>query len=142
VKYLKIFLVLVVLVCIMFFFLGLKSQKGEAKGLVDGRLADCPSAPNCVSSEMGTPDGKRVEPLTGTMDAVRDAILTLGGEITSEKDDYISATFTSKIFKFVDDVEIRPADDGKVHIRSASRVGYSDRGVNKKRVEALRVKLK
>jgi len=70
------------------------------------------------------------------------ALTSLGGTITSESDDYISATFTSSLFKFVDDVELRPGDDGVVHIRSASRVGYSDRGANKKRIAAIRSKMK
>jgi len=47
----------------------------------------------------------------------------------------------SKVFKFVDDVELRDAGKGVVHIRSASRVGYSDRGENKKRVERIRAAL-
>ena len=47
----------------------------------------------------------------------------------------------SKIFKFVDDVEIRHDKANIWHIRSASRVGYSDRGVNRKRVEAIRAQL-
>ena len=69
------------------------------------------------------------------------AITATGGTITSETDSYLSATYMSKIFKFVDDVEIRHDKDNIWHIRSASRVGYSDRGVNKKRVEAIRSKL-
>jgi len=68
-------------------------------------------------------------------------IFDMGGVITSESSDYISATFMSSLFKFVDDVELRPGAAGEVHIRSASRVGYSDRGVNRKRVDAIRAKM-
>ncbi|MDQ6965890.1 MAG: DUF1499 domain-containing protein, partial [Mariprofundaceae bacterium] len=54
-------------------------------------------------------------------------------------DDYLHATFTSRLFRFVDDVELhRDAASGVVHIRSASRVGHSDFGVNRKRVEVIR----
>lgn len=125
----------------MFFFLGMKSQKGSAPGLVDGRLADCPSSPNCASSEDNAPSGKKVDPLPGSMEQAKDAITALGGSITSDSSDYLAATFTSKIFKFVDDVELRPAADGSVHIRSASRVGYSDRGANKNRIAAIRAQM-
>ena len=136
--YLKIFLGLVLLIMVLFLLLGLKSQKGSPKGLVDGHLAPCPSSPNCVSSEAETQPEKLVEPLKATMEDVKNAIVELGGVITTDSDEYVSATFMSKIYKFVDDVELRPGEAGTVHIRSASRVGYSDRGVNRKRVKAIR----
>lgn len=139
--FVKILIGLILLGVVMFFFLGMQSKKGSAKGLVDGQLAPCSSAPNCASSEVGTPEAKMVDPLSGTMEDAKAAIVALGGEITSESDEYVSAVFTSQIFRFVDDVELRLADNGKVHIRSASRVGYSDRGVNKKRVSAIRSKM-
>ncbi len=139
--FLKIILGLILLVMVMFFLLGLKSQKGTAKGMVDGRLADCPSAPNCACSEDGVQPERAVAPLNGSMDEAKTAIKALGGVITSESDEYVSATFMSKLYKFVDDVELRPGDAGQVHIRSASRVGYSDRGVNKKRVAAIQAQM-
>lgn len=141
-KYLKILLILIVVGAVMFFFLGLKSQRGQAPGLVDGRLSACPSSPNCASSESNAPDKKKVEPLTGTLEQARDAIKSLGGVITSENSGYISAEFKSKVFGFVDDVELRSGENGRIHIRSASRVGYSDRGVNKTRIAAIRAKMK
>ena len=65
--------------------------------------------------------------------------------VTDAKDDYIHAEFTSLIFRFVDDVEFYfpPTDaaDVRVDIRSASRVGYSDLGANRKRMEAIREKI-
>jgi len=134
----KSLLALVVIVSVLFFLMGLKSQKGTAKGLTSGRLADCGTAPNCVSSESGVQPEKEVAPLTGTLMQARMAVLATGGTITSETDQYISATYMSRIFKFVDDVELRDAGGGVVHIRSASRTGYSDRGVNKARVDAIR----
>lgn len=125
-------------ICGVFFLLGLKSQKGEAKGLVKGRLADCGAAPNCVSSEADTQPEKLIAPFKASFREVRAAIISTGGTITREQDGYISATYMSKIFKFVDDVEIRDAGGGLLHIRSASRTGYSDRGVNRRRVEKIR----
>lgn len=134
----KILIGLVLLVTIVFFLLGLKSQKGSAPGLIDGKLAPLSSKPNCVSSEDGTQPEKAVKPLQATLAQAKAAVIASGGTITSETDNYISATYMSKIYKFVDDLELRDGGDGTVHIRSASRVGYSDRGVNKKRVSQIR----
>jgi len=132
---------LVLFVMIAFFLLGKKSGKGTAIGLIDGKLAPCSGKPNCVNSEDGTPDKFKISPLTvNSLDDVKAAIESLGGEITSSQDGYLSAEFTSGIFKFVDDVEARLGED-RVQIRSASRVGYSDRGVNRERVEGIRAAL-
>ena len=137
----KFVISVIVLICVLFFLMGLKSQKGKAKGLISGHLAEPGSAPNSVSSEIDVQPEKKVAPLHGTLSGIKTAITATGGTITSETDSYLSATYMSKIFKFVDDVEIRHDKDNIWHIRSASRVGYSDRGVNKKRVEAIRSKL-
>ena len=60
-------------------------------------------------------------------------------KIINRTDDFIHVTFTSRIFRFVDDVECVFDDRAKViHIRSASRVGRSDLGANRKRVAAIR----
>jgi len=132
----------IIIICILFFLLGLKSQKGKALGLVNGHLAEPSSAPNTVSSEIDVQPEKKVAPLNGSLDQIKSAIVATGGTITSETDSYLSATYMSKIFKFVDDVEIRHEKEDIWHIRSASRVGYSDRGINRKRVEAIRLAIK
>jgi uncharacterized protein (DUF1499 family) len=63
----------------------------------------------------------------------------MGGSIQAENENYLAATFSSTIFGFVDDLELRIDPVQKViHIRSASRVGYSDAGVNRKRIALLR----
>ena len=121
-----------------FFALGQMSQSGSAPGLVDGRLTPCPESPNCVSSEEGTDPEKSVEVLpTGAWGQLPDVIASLGGEVTEASEGYIAAEFKSSTFGFVDDVEFRLAEDG-VHVRSASRVGYSDAGVNAQRVGDIR----
>ena len=121
-----------------FFYLGKKSQDGSALGLVAGKLAPCPSSPNCVSSEDNVDDEKKVEPLPVTAWGKLPALVTeLGGVWIKQEANYMAAEFTSSTFKFVDDLEFRLAEEG-VHVRSASRVGYSDRGVNLVRVETLR----
>jgi len=121
-----------------FFLLGLKSQKGEAIGLINGKLASLKSSPNGASSEVNTQPEKKVKPIKGTLDEIKKALTNTGGTITSETESYLSATYMSKIFKFVDDVELRKSDVRTWEIRSSSRVGYSDRGVNRKRIKTIR----
>ena len=125
-------------IALSFFLLGLKSQKGEAVGLIDGKLADLKSSPNGVSSEFNTQPEKKVKPLLGNLSELKRAVTDTGGIITSETETYLSATYMSKIFKFVDDVEFRQSDYETWEVRSSSRVGYSDRGVNRRRVEVIR----
>ncbi len=121
-----------------FFYLAQKSKTGNAPGLADGVLSPCPSSPNCVVSETHADDKHRVAPLPlkawGEAPGVIEA---MGGVVVVRDEGYIAATFASKAMGFVDDVELRKADNA-VHIRSASRVGYSDGGVNRARVEQLR----
>jgi len=112
--------------------------------LIDGRLRPCPKSSNCVSSESDS-TSSRIEPLTfqGTQEKawgdLKETIRDMGGKIQEEHDGYLWATFTSKLFRFVDDVEFRMVStDGIIHVRSGSRVGYSDLGVNRRRVEKLR----
>ena len=122
-------------------FLSFQSKSGAAAGLVDGKLSPCPSSPNCVSSEAGTPDSHRVEPLPlAAWDKLPDVIAGMGGDILVRDEAYIAAEFRTPLMKFVDDVEFRK-DDASVQVRSASRVGHSDMGANKKRVEELRAAL-
>ena len=136
---------LILFVMIAFFLLGKKSQKGSAPGLVDGKLTACSSKPNCVSSEEGTDFKHKIEPLRGVsfqevISALEQLLEQENGKITNSQDGYLSAEFTSSIFKFVDDLELR--NDGNViQVRSSSRVGHSDAGMNGKRVEALRALL-
>jgi uncharacterized protein (DUF1499 family) len=97
-----------------------------------------------VSSESDSPSS-RVEPLTfqGLPEKawrdLKETIRELGGKIEEEHEGYLWTTFTSRVFRFVDDVEFRMVStDGMIHVRSGSRVGYSDLGVNRRRVEKLR----
>lgn len=138
-RYLGIGLLVLVLLGIgAFFYLGMQSKSGTAPGLANGQLTACPDSPNCVSSEAETPYEKLVDPLPETAwEALPAALEDMGGTVTVQEDGYIAAEFTSAIFGFVDDVEFRRAD-GLVHVRSASRVGHSDAGVNADRVAALR----
>lgn len=114
-------------------------------GLKDGMLAPCPSSPNCVSSRSTDNEhaigpfaysGEAKEALARLAAIVRDMPRT---KIISATDSYLYAEFTSLIFRFVDDVEFAIDEQAKViHVRSASRVGRSDLGVNRKRMENIR----
>ncbi len=117
-------------------------------GVSDGRLAPCPSSPNCVSSD-ATDAAHRVEAfvLAGPPDdawrIIRNEVASLPRTVVVEEtDEYIHAECTSRLFRFVDDLELHLGDSGnRVAIRSASRVGYSDVGVNRRRIERLRAAL-
>ncbi len=124
-----------------FAYLGVQSRGGTALGLVDGTLAACPASPNCVSSAADAPADKKVAPLSASAWGKLPAVLEeMGGKVTAQEETYLAAEFGSSLFGFVDDVEFR-LGEADVQVRSASRVGYSDAGVNAARVAALREKL-
>lgn len=122
------------------------SKSGNAPGLVDGTLSKCPERPNCVCSEQKGDTGHSVAPIiippeiTGDIMAILgEAVREMGGTIEAENGNYLAATFSSAFFGFVDDLEIRiDATQKMIHLRSASRVGYGDGGVNRKRTELLK----
>jgi uncharacterized protein (DUF1499 family) len=128
------------------FLLAHRSERAlPTGGLVQGRLRPPPPTPNYVCSEPGTPAARAVPALaiTGAADAawvrLRTQLIEAGGRIEQETADYIWATFRTPVFGFVDDVEIRlDRKAAVIHIRSASRVGRSDLGVNRRRVDLLR----
>lgn len=114
-------------------------------GVNDGKLALCPSSPNCVSSQ-STDTQHTIEPLTYNTSAA-EAMATLKKviesqertKIISESPNYIYAEFKSKLMGFVDDVEFYlDAATKVIHVRSASRLGESDLGVNRNRIETIR----
>lgn len=112
------------------------------------KLAACPSSPNCISSQAADAD-HFIAPfkITGNIEdawaALKKALLSQSRtEITNETGDTLHAQATSLVFRFVDDIDaILDKDARTIHIRSASRVGYGDFGVNRKRVETLRAQL-
>jgi uncharacterized protein (DUF1499 family) len=112
---------------------------------VDGRLAPCPGRPNCVCSEPGTDSYHHVAALplpSAGLVQLQAAIEAAGGRVQALQGDYLAASFRSALFGFVDDLEMRiDRAAGVVQVRSASRVGYGDGGVNRRRVEALRTRL-
>jgi len=113
--------------------------------LEQGRLMACPNSPNCVCSQDTAPQ-HAIAPLSFTSDVATararllKALATLPRiKILVDQPEYLHATSTTLIMRFVDDLEFLIDPQAKViHVRSASRLGYSDLGVNRKRVEALR----
>jgi uncharacterized protein (DUF1499 family) len=120
--------------------------KDAAGGVADGRLVPCPSSPNCVCSESSAGDAA-IEPLAFPGEpgaALASLVEHLRArprvELVSVEADYVHAVFRSALFRFPDDVEFRLDRAAHViHVRSASRIGRSDLGANRRRVEALRL---
>lgn len=108
------------------------------------RLRPCPDKPNCVSTQPTDP-AKRMPALgfEGEIESVRAAILDVLAEaprarVVEAEGDYIHAEFTTLVFRFVDDVEFSIDPHAKrVDFRSASRVGHSDLGTNRRRMKTL-----
>ena len=109
-------------------------------------LAPCPSSPNCVSTQ-AQDERHAIAPFryrksrTEAKEAVKAAIGTMPRTRLLEEDEaYLHYEFTSLLLRFVDDVEFFFEDETKtIHFRSASRTGYGDLGVNRRRMEEIRV---
>lgn len=124
----------------MFNFTG---KKPNNLGVNNGKLAPCPGTPNCVNSQSDDPQAK-IEPLPAVSIAEIKRVVEVMERTTiiEETPNYLYAEFKSKLMGFVDDVEFyRDEAANVVHVRSASRLGQSDLGVNRQRIEAIRAKL-
>ena len=119
-------------------------------GLKDGRLAPPKSTPNCVSSQADTSDAEHYIapiPFKGSaaeaMAAARKAVEGMqGSSVIRQEGGYLYAEFRTQIMRFVDDLELfHDEKAGLLHVRSASRLGRRDFGVNRARVEALRARI-
>ncbi len=113
--------------------------------LREGKLVPCPDRPNCVSTQ-ATDSGHAIAPLamhndpSAAMSDLADAIRAMpGATVVTAGPDYLHAEFASTVFGFVDDVEFVPdAQANVIHVRSAARLGVSDFGVNRRRVDMIR----
>ncbi|MEA5616971.1 DUF1499 domain-containing protein [Cronbergia sp. UHCC 0137] len=116
-------------------------------GVQDGKLAPCPPSPNCVCSQ-SSDQLHTIAPLSFTstpeqvLAKLKSIIQSLPGtKIITETDDYLYAEFKTALMGFVDDVEFYLDRNTKIiHVRSASRLGYGDLGVNRQRIETIRAK--
>ncbi|WP_319421155.1 DUF1499 domain-containing protein [Pleurocapsa sp. FMAR1] len=124
----------------MFNFSG---KKPNNLGIKDGKLTACPGTPNCVNSQSNDAKSK-IEPLpTESIAQIKQVVEAMEGTtIIEETGNYLYAEFKSKLMGYVDDVEFySDQESNAVQVRSASRLGKSDLGVNRKRVEEIRSKL-
>lgn len=151
-------LVMVAIAALLF----LAGQLGILKGTVptdlgvkDGRLKPPARTPNSVSSQAGLytdhPQAQysAIAPLAYQGDAkaamakLVNVVQSLPGTvIVSQSDDYVYAQSTTKLLRFTDDVEFwLDASSQTIQVRSASRIGRKDFGVNRQRIEAIRAQL-
>ena len=139
------------IVAAIIFLMGLFSCAGtrpDNLGVKGARLAACPATPNCVSSD--DQDAHAIAPfdlaapLAEAWRTAQAAVAALPRtKIVARSDDYLHAECSSAVFGFVDDLELhlRP-EQNSIAVRSAARLGHSDFGVNRRRVERLRQSLR
>jgi len=113
-------------------------------GVRDGKLAECPDTPNCVSSfTKSQTQYVPAIPFSGSeseaIDALREIMLEMdGSRVVSASSTYLYCEFSTPLFGFVDDVEVLLDTEASIiHFRSASRVGFQDFGVNRRRVHEV-----
>jgi uncharacterized protein (DUF1499 family) len=117
-------------------------------GIRNGELAACPKTPNCVNSQaIGEKQYIQPIPYSGTRQEARARLLQIlesqkRTKILTAQENYIRVESSSALFRFVDDLEFyfpkEQFGEKVIHIRSASRIGYSDLGANRKRIERIR----
>ncbi|MGL1891614.1 MAG: DUF1499 domain-containing protein [Spirochaetaceae bacterium] len=141
----KVLIVIVVIIVLMALFMVVKNNKVPADlGVNDGKLAPMPKSPNAVSSQSDDPE-KKVDPIPfkGDLNQSKEWIkkaLEVYGNISIVKDEsnYIHAVNTTSKMKYNDDIEFYFDEEvALIHFRSASRVGYSDIGLNRQRYDKL-----
>lgn len=112
-------------------------------GVKNGKLTPCPGTPNCVNSQSSDAQSK-IDPLPAKPISELKKVIEKMERTTiiEETDNYLYAEFQTPLMGFVDDVEFYlDPNENVIHVRSASRLGKSDLGVNRKRVEEIRAKL-
>lgn len=117
----------------------------ETLGFRNGSLAPCPGTPNCVHTGLRHPEGtqgmylKRSLGRAGLVASIRRVVDSMPRtRVITESDRYLHVEVRSRIFRFVDDLELLVMPDRELVVRSASRIGRGDMGVNVARVEELR----
>lgn len=148
-KIITILIIFVILIISSLFLLAFYSRTMEAPALVDGQLSACPHKTNCINTETSSHTDKNNQPIklpdsvtsVSALKTLKEIIIEMDGKIGAEKENYLSATFSSSFFGFVDDFEIKINEEKRIiHFRSASRVGRSDFGTNRKRINVIQKK--
>lgn len=134
-----------ILVILGLYFISMTASAPTNLGIQNGRLAKCPASPNCVSTQAEDEskrmpaiafDGTKADAIAKIKAAIADNFSR--AKLVGEDTNYLHYEFTSLIFRFVDDVEFLVDDElGEIHFRSASRVGHSDLGANRKRMQKI-----
>jgi len=141
----KILIAVLAVIALMILSMVFKNVRTPSSiGLENGKFAPMPKSPNAVSSQTDIEE-KQVEPfpfkgsLEETKEAVKKALSDYGSvKIREEKPNYIHAVHTTGTMHYHDDLEFYFDEEKKVvHFRSASRVGYSDMGLNRERYNSL-----
>lgn len=138
-------LVVIVVPLILLATVNTMSGRPTNLGVTNGRLADCPSSPNCVGTQCNDA-AHRAEAISfeGPPDQALERLRAIladmpRAKIVDSTENYLHAEFTSLLFRFVDDVEfLVDSEQHVIHFRSASRLGYSDFGANRRRMESIR----
>lgn len=133
------------LLMIILLFSACSSSRPDNLGVTNGQLLPCPESPNCVSTQSDTADKSYMAAWSyqGDQAASKAKLLAAinqmsGTEVVTDKGNYVHVEFTTKIMRFIDDVEfIFDNSSQKIHFRSASRLGHSDLGANSKRMTKL-----
>ncbi|MFK7767776.1 MAG: DUF1499 domain-containing protein [Mariniblastus sp.] len=132
------------------YLLSMTAPEPNNLGATGGQLAKCPDSPNCVSTQADD-ETHRMEaiPFAGNSDELLAKIKSLiesefgRAKLITESEGYLRYEFKSLIFRFIDDVEFLVDHEASViHFRSASRVGHSDMGKNRKRMQKIAERLK
>ena len=135
---------LIILGVALLFAMSMMGQRPENLGTLGGKLYPCPTSPNCVSTT-AEKESQRMECLVFKGDA-QSAMTKLvevidsmpRSRVISQTENYLYVEFSSLLFRFVDDVEfLIDTKNDKIDFRSASRVGYSDMGTNRRRMTTL-----
>ncbi len=136
---------LVALGLVAYIVMAVLSQKmPDNLGLHDGVLRPCPESPNCLCSEAHTQgdDVHYTAPIQGDKamwDKLQSVIQAQGGEVITDNGDYKHYIFSTPVMHYVDDVELRFDEASHlIHIRSASRIGRKDFGVNQARMDNIK----
>ena len=130
------------------FFVKISIILSSCSGVVPltiGQFASCPERPNCVSTKNSSIENT-IKPIfyKGSHDNAKQNLLLAiktfrSAKVKKELDQFIHVEFTSNIFRFIDDVEFYLSEPGVIHFRSASRIGHSDLGVNRRRMQRIRI---
>jgi len=130
------------LLALLPFLTACAGEPPENIGIREGRLTACPDSPNCVSSYESSEEHS-IAALDANLNQIQQILLAMDeANIVEQSSNYLYAEFTSSLMGYVDDVEfLYDAASDSTQVRSASRVGYSDMGANRKRIETIRAQL-